>query len=160
MLHTGAAPPYGRMLPSIVPCNSAVNFPALRAIYDARQGVLAAVNPFLSFLPAVEVRPPRHFLLYPHVNLTGNDRLMAVLHIILGNDAVVLHSFLGEEIHGIGLLQEGVPDVFLIAQNLLNRGRQPLFFPCACEDTVRLQPVTNLCQTCALQVFPVDSFCL
>ena len=50
MLHTGATPPYGRMLPSIVPCNPAVDFPTLRAVYNARQGVLAAVNPFLSFL--------------------------------------------------------------------------------------------------------------
>lgn len=100
----GAAPPYGRMLPSVVPCNPAVDFPALRAVYDARQGVLAAVNPFLSFLPTMEVRSPRHFLLHPHVNLTGNDRFMAVLPIILRNDSVVLHSFLVEKIRSISLL--------------------------------------------------------
>lgn len=65
------------------------------------------------------MRPAVHFFSYLHELLTGNDGGMAVLHIVLRNDAVVGHTLFIEKIHRVGLLQERIADVFLIRENLL-----------------------------------------
>ena len=67
----------------------------------------------------MEVHPPDHFLLYLHIKVTGNDGLMAVFHIILRDNPLVLHPLFIEEINGIGLLQQGISDIFFILQDLL-----------------------------------------
>ena len=44
------------------------------------------------------------FLLYPHEYFTWDNGLMAVFHIILRYDAVVLYSSLSEEVSGVCFL--------------------------------------------------------
>ena len=82
---------------------------------------------------------------------------MAVLYIILRNDAVVGNSLLVEEIHRIGLLQESVTNVLLIGKNLFQRTLQPVGISCSCLDTVRFQALSNLKQACAIQILSVNS---
>ena len=51
------------------------------------------------------MRPAVHFFSHLHELLTGNDGGMAVLHIVLRNDAVVSYTLFIEKIHRVGLLQ-------------------------------------------------------
>jgi hypothetical protein len=51
--------------------------------------------------------------------------LMAVLHIVLWDRAVVLHILLGEVILRVPLLEQGAALVFLIRQNGLDRAVVP-----------------------------------
>ena len=104
MLHTGAAPPYDGVFATVVPCNPSINIAALGAVNYAGQSVLTAVDPLLPFLPTVKVCPPHHFLLHLHIEITGNNRGMAVFHIILRGNPVVLYPLFIKEIHRIGFL--------------------------------------------------------
>lgn len=61
--------------------------------------MLAAIYPFLPFYPAVEVFSPHHLIPNLHIKITGNDRFMAVLHIILRHNTIILDTLLGKEIH-------------------------------------------------------------
>ena len=87
---------------------------------------------------------PNQFFLHPHENVSRNDGLMVVLHIILRNNAVVLHPGLVQEIGGIGFLQERVADVFLIAENLVDGAGVPVGFASACQNAVPLQTGSDL----------------
>lgn len=112
--------------------------------------------PFLPFCSAVEVCPPHHLLLNLHIKVTGNDRLMAVLHIILRYNAIVLDPLLGKEIHCVSFLQEGIPDILLVPQYFLQRFRPPLCLSRCCQNAVCLQAFPNLCEARPFQVFPVN----
>lgn len=89
------------------------------AVHDARKSVSAAVNPALLIRSALHVRPAVHFFTHFHELLTGNNGGVAVLHIILRNDAIVSYTLFIEKIHRIGLLQECITDVFLVCEDLL-----------------------------------------
>lgn len=75
----------------------------------------AAEGPVLTVRAGVDDAALDEFLLYPHEYFTRNDGLMAVFHIILWDDAVVLYSSLCEEVSGVCLLQQGIADIFFIS---------------------------------------------
>ena len=106
----------------------------------------------------MQICPPYHFLLHLHIKVTGNDWLMAVLHIILWHDPVVLYPLFCEKIHRICFRKQRVPDIFFILQDFLYSLRSPFFLPCPGKDAVRLQSSPDLQKAGAFQVFPVDSF--
>ena len=78
-------------------------------------------------------------LLHLHEEFTRDDGFMAVLYIILRNNAVVLYSFLGEKVSSIGLLQEGIADIFFIPQYLVNVAGVPFFSSSAVQNTISLK---------------------
>nr|WP_233487839.1 hypothetical protein [Aerococcus sp. 1KP-2016] len=43
---------------------------------------------------------------------------MAIFHVVLGDKAVVLDSFLCKKVNGVGLLKKCISDVFFIPENL------------------------------------------
>ena len=59
-------------------------------------------------------------LLHLHEEFTRDDGLMAVFHIILRHDAMILYSCLCEKVSRICFLQEGIADIFLVPQNLVD----------------------------------------
>ena len=77
---------------------------------------------------------------------------MAVFHIILRYDSIILHPLFIKEIHRIVFLQKGISDVLLVLQNLPQRFRTPLRFSRRCQDSIRLKPSSYLEQTTALQI--------
>ena len=81
---------------------------------------------------------------------------MAVLHIILRYDPVVLYPLFCEKIHRICFRKQRIPDIFFILEDFLYGLRPPFFLACPGKDAVRLKPPTDLQKACALQVFPVD----
>ena len=81
---------------------------------------------------------------------------MAVLHIILRYDPVVLYPLFCEKIHRICFRKQRIPDIFFVLQDFLYRLRPPFFLSCPGKDAIRLQPSPDLQKACAFQVFPVD----
>ena len=63
-----------------------------------------AKGPVLPVRTGVDDAATDEFFLYLHENFTRDDGLMAVFHIILWDDAVVLYSSLCEEVSGVCFL--------------------------------------------------------
>ena len=82
---------------------------------------------------------------------------MAVLHIVLRNDALVGHPLLVQKVSGDRLLQKCITDIFLIRQDLLQCGGQPVIAACRSPDTVSGHPLPDGVVALALQVLPVPS---
>ena len=99
-----------------------------------------------------------NLFLHLHIKVTWNDSRMAVLHIILWNDAVVPDPLFCEEIHGIGLLKQCISDILFIGQYLFYRFWSPPLFSCPCQYAVPFQPSANLQKALSFQVFPIDAF--
>jgi len=55
------------------------------------------------------------FFLNLHENVTGDNGFMAVFHIVLRHDAIVLDPLLREKVNCVGFLQQSVADIFLIS---------------------------------------------
>ena len=64
----------------------------------------AAEGPVLTVRAGVDDAALDEFLLHLHEYFTRDDGLMAVFHIILWDDAVVLYSSLCEEVSGVCFL--------------------------------------------------------
>ena len=69
---------------------------------------------------------------------------MVAFNIILWNNAGVLHSSLVKEVSGVGLLQKGITDVFLIAENLVDGAGVPFGFACTGKNAIRFKACCNL----------------
>ena len=67
-----------------------------------------------TIFPAVKIGSSDHLFLYLHIKVAGDNGFMAVLHIILQNQAVIRHTLFLKKIHRIGLLKKGIPDIFFI----------------------------------------------
>jgi hypothetical protein len=61
---------------------------------------------------------------------------VASFHVILRNDPLIGDPLLIQEVRGDGLLQKRVTDVLLVAQDFLERARQPVFVASGCPDAV------------------------
>ena len=85
----------------------------------------------LSVRAGVDDSAADKFFLHLHENFTRDDGLMIVFHIILRNDTMIPYPCLREEVRGICFLQEGIANVFLISQNLVDVAGVPLLPACA-----------------------------
>jgi len=74
---------------------------------------MLSLGVFLRYLALVAA--PRHFLLDAVEDVLGDNTLMIAGHIILRDFTVVLLALFGDEIHHIGLLQNGIAYVFLVS---------------------------------------------
>jgi hypothetical protein len=82
--------------------------------------VRTAEGPVFPIRACVDYAATDEFLLYLHENFTRDDSFMAVFHIILRNNAMVFNSFLCEKVSGVCFLQEGIADVLLVSENLVD----------------------------------------
>lgn len=103
------------------------------------------------------MRPAVHFFPHLHELLTGNNSGMAVLHIVLRNDAVVGHTLFVEKIHRVGFLEECIADIFLVREDLLQCTLQPVITSGCGLDAIRFQPLSDLEQACTFQILSIDS---
>ena len=92
--------------------------------------MVAAVASFLSVGTGLDHSSTYQFFLHSHVNLSRDNRFVVAFNIILWNNAGVLDSGLVKKISGVGLLQKGVTDVFLVMENLVNGACIPSRFTC------------------------------
>ena len=106
--------------------------------------MVTAIGAFFPIGAHFDHSPAHQFFLHPHEDVLWNNRLVVSLHVVLRNNAVVLHPGLVQEIGGIGFLQESVADVFLIAENLVDGAGVPFGFASACQNAVPLQTGSDL----------------
>ena len=69
---------------------------------------------------------------------------MVAFHIVLWHDAIILDSGLVQKVCGISFLKQGIADVFLVSENLVDGAGSPFRFPCTGKNTVTLQTGGNL----------------
>ena len=70
---------------------------------------------------------------------------MVTFYIVLRDETVVLDSDLVQKVRCVGFLEQGIADVFLIAQDLVDGACVPPFSSGSGKDTVTFQPGGNLC---------------
>ena len=69
---------------------------------------------------------------------------MVAFYIILRDETVVLDSGFVQKVGGVGFLEQGIADVFLIAQDLVDGACVPPFSSGTGKNTVTLQSGGNL----------------
>lgn len=151
------AAPYDGFAASIVPVDAPEHFIAFAAEDELGKAVIAAVAALASIGAGMHHSPAHQFFLHLHEDFLWNNRIMITFHIVLWNSAIIFDSGFAEKVGGIGLLQQGVTDVFLISQNFVNGARPPLGLSCAGENAVSHKPVGNFVHAVAFQVFPVNA---
>ena len=69
---------------------------------------------------------------------------MVTCYIVLRDETVVLDSGFVQKVSCVGFLEQGIADVFLIAQDLVDCACVSPFSSCTGKDTVTFQPGGNL----------------
>lgn len=142
----------------VVPVDSAVKLTTFSAENDLCEAVIAGEDALPAGWTCVDYPPANKLGLHFHEEFLRNDGFMIVLDVVLWHRAVVLDTLLGEEVRGVGLLQQGVSDVLLIAENLVDGAGVPLCFSGTGENAVRFKPGGNFVHAGAFKVLPVDAF--
>ena len=124
-LQSADAPPDNGFAAAIVPMDSPELFATLAADYHLGKAMIAAICVLLSVRAGLYRASPNQFFLHSHENVSRNDGLMVILHVVLRNNAVVLYPGLVQKICGIGFLQECVANVFLIAEDFIDGAGVP-----------------------------------
>ena len=139
-LQSGHAAPYDPLFPVSCPSHSFVRGTALTAYQQFCQGVFTGVFPQLCFATLLQyfalAGATRHLVSHLIEHLSGDDGRMVVLHIVHGALALVFLHLLGDAVRDIGLLQQGVSDVFFIRQDVVDDGRRPGVYPLCGRDLV------------------------
>lgn len=100
--------------------DSSEHFTAVVTNDNLRETVVAAVASFLSVGTGLNHSSTYQFFLRSHVNLSWDNCFVVAFYIILRNDASILNSGLAKKVGGVSLLEEGITDVFLVAENLVD----------------------------------------
>lgn len=103
-----------------------------------RKRVLPAVDPALSCAD-LHPRPAYHLFLHLQGKCSRDDSLVAVLDVVLRDDALVGDPFFIQEVRGDGLLQKRIPDILLVRQNFPERAGQPVIAACRRPDAIRCE---------------------
>ena len=142
-LQPAKAAPDDGFATAIVPVDSAEYFTAFAANDNLRKAVVAAVGALFIIGACLDNSPAYQFFLYPQEDVLWNDCFVVAFHIVLRNDAIVLHSGFIQEVCGVGLLKKGITDVFFISKNLVDGAGPPFCFASAGEDAVCFQSFCN-----------------
>ncbi len=119
--------------------------------------MVATVTSFLCIGTGLNHSPAYQLFLYSHVDFFWNNRLVVAFNIILRNDSGVLNSGLVKKVSSVSLLEKGITDVFLVAENLVDGACMPSWFTCAGENTVCFKACYNLIHAGTFKVLTIDS---
>ena len=162
-LQPAAASPDDGFAATVVPVNAPEEFTAFTAENHLGKTVIAGVAAPFTILSGMHKPSSCKLLLHQKEDVLRNDRFVVALHVVLRDSAVVLDALLRQEVRGVGLLEKGVTDVFLVSENLIDGAGVPLRLACTGENAVRFKTSGNLVHAFAFEVFPVnplDDFCL
>ena len=141
---------------SIVPVDSAEHFTTFATNDNLCKAVVAAVGVLFTIGTGFAHSSAYQFFLHSQEDILWNDCFVVALHIVLRNNAVVLDSGLVQKVCGISFLKQGITDVFLVAQDLVDGAGPPFCFASAGENAVCLQTFCYPVHRVTLQVFPED----
>ena len=120
----GDTSPHDALLPVSGPGIPFIGRTALPTYQEFREGVFGGVFAQLCLAVALHdlplAGPASHFFLYSLEPLSWNDRRMIVLHIILWTLSIIFPHFFADTIQNIGLSQQGIPDVTLIGEDIMD----------------------------------------
>lgn len=153
---TDAAPNDG-FATAIVPVDSTEHFTAFAANDNLCKAVVAAVGALFAIGTGLDYSPAYQLFLHPQEDVLRNNCFVVAFHIVLRNNAIVLHSGFIQKVCGVGLLKKGITDVFFISKNLVDGAGPPFCFASAGEDAVCFQTFCNPVHRVALKVFTVDA---
>lgn len=143
---TDAAPDNG-FDASVVPVEPSEHFTAFSADDDLGEAVVATIASFLAVGTGFYHSPADKFFLYLQVNVLWNNGFVVAFYIVLWNKTVIFNSGLVKKVGGVGLLKQGITDVFLVSENFVDGACVPLFSSGTGKDTVTLQACSNLVHT-------------
>ena len=157
VLQPADAPPNDGFLTAVVPVDPTKHLAAVAADdYIGKTMVTAEVTLFAA-LAEMDATAAHQFFLHLHEDLARNDGFVAVLHIVLGHEPIILDALLRKEVHGVGLLQEGVTDVLFVSENLGDVASVPFLASRAIFDAISYETPRDFQRAGALQVLPVDA---
>lgn len=132
---------------SIIPVESSEHFTAFTANDDLGEAVIATVASFFAIGTGFYHSPADQFFLYQQVNVFRNNGFVVAFYIVLRDETVVLDSGFVQKVSCVGFLEQGIADVFLIAQDLVDGACVLLFSSGTGKNTVTLQACSNLVHT-------------
>ena len=147
----------------VVPVNAPVKLAAVSAENHLCKTVIAGETALLACRADVDYPATDKLRLHLHEELFRNDCFVVALDVVLRDGTVVLDTLLRQEVCGVGLLQECVTHVFLVAENLVDGAGVPFCLASAGKDAISHKPVGDLIHAGTFEVFPVDAlydFCL
>ena len=147
----------------VVPMHTPVKLTAVSAENHLCKAVIAGEAALLACWADMNYPAADKLCLYLHEELLWNDRFVIAFDVVLRNGAVVLDPLLCQEVCGIGLLQERVTHVLLIAEDLVDGAGVPFCLASASKNSVSHKSIGNLIHAGAFEVFPVyalDGFSL
>ena len=114
-------------------------FTAFTANDDLGEAVIATVASFFAIGTGFYHSLADQFFLYQQVNVFRNNSFVVAFYIVLGNKPVIFNSGLVKKVGGVGLLKQGITDVFLVSENFVDGACVPLFSSGTGKNTVTLQ---------------------
>ena len=109
--------------------------------------MVAAVVSFLTVGAGFTYSPADKFFLHLQVNIFRNNGFVVAFYIVLWNKTVIFNSSFVKKVGSVGLLKQGITDVFLVSENLVDGTCVPLFSSGTGKNTVTLQTSGNLVHT-------------
>ena len=123
------------------------HFTAFTADDDLGEAVVAAVVSFLTVGAGFTYSPADKFFLHLQVNIFRNNGFVVAFYIVLWNKTVIFNSGFVKEVSGVGLLKQGITNLFLVSENFIDGACVPLFPTGTGKNTVTLQTDGNLVHT-------------
>ena len=106
--------------------------------------MVAAIASFFAVGTGFYHSPADQFFLYLQINVFRNNGFVVAFYIVLRNKPVIFNSGLVKKVGGVGLLKQGITDVFLVSENFVDGACVPPFSSGTGKDTVTLQSGGNL----------------
>ena len=121
-------------------------------------GGILALFCFSAFLQNLSLAgPPCHLLLYPLVDVPRDNSRVVVLDVILRQLAGILLDLLADAVCGEGLLQQGVPYILFVGEDVMHDLMGPCLDTLCGGDPILGKFSLDLALTAALQVPAEDS---
>lgn len=111
---------------------------------DLGEAVIAAVASFLAVGAGFYHSPADKFFLYLQVNVLWDNGFVVAFYIVLRNKTVIFNSGFVQKVGGVGLLDQGITDVFFVPENFVDGACVPLFSSGTGKNTITLQAGGNL----------------
>ena len=106
--------------------------------------MVAAVASFLAVGTGFHYSSADQFFLNLQVNVFRNNGFVVTFYIVLRDETVVLDSGFVQKVCCVDFLEQGITDVFQVAQDLVDGASVTHFSSCTGKDTVTFQPSGNL----------------
>lgn len=106
--------------------------------------MVAAITSFFAVGTGFYHSPADQFFLYLQINVFRNNGFVAAFYIVLRNKPITFNSGLVKKVGGVGLLKQGITDVFLVSENFVDGACVPFFPPAPVRIPSRSRPAAIL----------------